>query len=121
MGIKQDNFHCHYYDTQGEGFFQTPGASIDSLGTRSKCANLPPIVDSLPTLEILSKLQNLLNLSDYDIDENIDSDINCNNYNVPELHSLETSSKDLSILHINTRTLSLNFDELLALLGNIDF
>ena len=87
------------------------------LGTN--VTDLPSIVDSLPTLEILSKLQNLPNLSDYDIDENIEPDINCNYYNVPELQSLETSSKDLSVLHMNIRSLSLHFDELFTLLGNI--
>ena len=59
------------------------------------------------------------NLSDYDVDENVEPDINCNYYNVPDLQSLETSSKDLSVLHMNIRSLSLHFDELSALLGNI--
>ena len=87
------------------------------LGTN--VTDLPSIVDSLPTLEILSKLQNLPNLSDYDIDENVEPDINCNYYNVPDLQSLVTSSKDLSVLHMNIRSLPLHFDELLTLLGNI--
>ena len=87
------------------------------LGTN--VTDLPSIVDSLPTLEILSRLQNLPNLSDYDIDENIEPDINCNYYNVQEIHSLETSNKDLSLLHMNIRSLSLHYDELFTLLGSI--
>lgn len=81
------------------------------LGTN--VADLPSIVDLLPSLEILSKLQNLPNLSDYDIDENIEPEIDCNYYNVQEFQSIKTSSKDISPFHMNIRSLHLHFYELL--------
>ena len=76
-----------------------------------------PLVDSLPTLEILSKLQNLPNLSDYDIDENIKPNINCDYLNVQEMQVLEVSPNDFKLLHLNVRSLTLHFDELFSLLG----
>ena len=76
-----------------------------------------PLVDSLPTLEILSKLQNLPNLSDYDIDENIEPNINCDYLNVQEMQVLEVSPNDFKLLHLNVGSLTLHFDELFSLLG----
>ena len=84
------------------------------LGTN--VTDLPSKVDLLPSLQILSKLQNLPNLSDYDIDEIIEPDINCNYYNVQEFQSIETSAKDISLFHMNIRSLHLHFDELFTLL-----
>ena len=87
------------------------------LGT--SVTDLPSIVDSLPKLEILSKIQNLPNLSDYDIDENFEPDIDSSYHNLDKLKALDVSSKDLSLFHMNIRSLSLHFDELHTLLGNI--
>ena len=69
-------------------------------------------------MEILSKLQNLPNLSDYDIDENIEPEIDCNYYNVQEFQSIKTSAKDISLFPLNIRSLHLHFDELFTLLAN---
>ena len=82
--------------------------------------DLPSIVDLFPSLLILSKLQNLPNLPDYDIDENIEPDINCNYYNVQEFQSIETSAKDISLFHMNMKSLHLHFDELFTLIVNTD-
>ena len=76
-----------------------------------------PLVDSLPTLEILSNLQNLPNLSDYDIDENIEPNINCDYLNVQEMQVLEVSPNAFKLQHLNVRSLTLHFDELFSLLG----
>ena len=86
------------------------------LGTND--TDLPSIVDLLPSLQILSKLQNLPNLSDYDFDENIEPDIDCKYYNVQEFQSIETSAKDISLFHMNIRSFHLHFDELFTLLAN---
>ena len=81
--------------------------------------DLPSLVDSLPSPEILSKIQNLPNLSDYDINENFEPDIECDYYNIEELKGTDISSNDLSLFHMNIRSLSLHLHELLSLLGNI--
>ena len=86
------------------------------LGTND--TDLPSIVDLLPSLQILSKLQNLRNLSDYDKYENIEPDIDCRYYNFQEFQSIETSAKDILLFHMKIRSLHLHFDELFTLLAN---
>ena len=68
----------------------------DDVLLRANVTDLPSIVDLLPSLQIPSKLQNLPNLSDYDIDENIEPDIDCNYYNFQEFQSSETHSCQVS-------------------------
>ena len=76
----------------------------------------------MPSYEITSQLVNLPYLSDYDIDENLNGQINSQYYAIEELGSLEAADKDFSLLHIllHIRSLPLHFDELLGLLSNID-
>ncbi len=73
---------------------------------------------SSPSLEIVSKLTNLRNLSDYDIHKNLNPKINPEYYSMQQLSSLETTEKDLTFLHMNIRSLSLHFEELHALLAS---
>jgi len=61
--------------------------------------DLSSIVDLLLSLQILSKPHNLPNLSYYDIDGNIEPDINCNYNNVQDFPSIETYVKDVSPSH----------------------
>ena len=75
------------------------------LGTND--TNLPSIVYLLSSLQVLSKVQNLPNLSDYDMDKKIKPDIDCRYYNVQEFQSVETSAKDISLSHMNIRGVSI--------------
>ena len=77
------------------------------------------VVDSLPSFEITSRLTNLPNLQDYDIDEHLPSNIDSSYHTIQELSTSETSPTDLSFLHMNIRSLSCHFDELLSLLTNL--
>ena len=79
----------------------------------------PSVVDSLPSFEITSRLTNLPNLQDYDIDEHLPSNIDSSYHTIQELSTSETSPIDLSFLHMNIRSLSCHFDELLSLLANL--
>ena len=79
--------------------------------------------DPTPSLQIVSKLTNLPNLSDDDIDENLNPNTSSQYYTMSELRSLEVSSKVFGLFHMNIRSLSLHYEEFHALLSNtnIDF
>ena len=77
--------------------------------------DLPLLIDSAPSFEIISNLINLPNLSDYDIDEYMPQNMDSRYFTLPELSSLQLSSSDFSILHTNIRSLSLHHDELVSL------
>ena len=79
----------------------------------------PSVVDSLPSFEITSHLTNLPNLQDYDIDEQLPSNIDSNYVSIQDLSSTDTNHTDLSFLHMNIRSLSCHFDELQTLLVNL--
>ena len=74
----------------------------------------------MPSYEITSLLDNLHNLSDYDIDENLNGHINSQYCAIEELGSLEASDKEFSLLQINLCSLPLHHDELFGLLSIID-
>ena len=82
--------------------------------------SLPSIADSLPSFEITSQLTNLSNLSDYDSDENYSFHINSQYCSVEDVSTMPVSDKDLSIFHMNIRSLGLHIDELHALLSCLD-
>ena len=85
--------------------------------------NLPSLVGSLPSFERSSKVTNLPNLSDYDADENLNLNITSQYCTVEEVASMAVPDKDLSLFHMNIRSLSLHFDELHALIPclNVNF
>ena len=60
------------------------------------------------------------NLEDYDIDEQVPSNIDSYYHAIQDLSSSDTSPTDLSFLHMNTRSLSCHFDELQSLLVNLN-
>ena len=53
--------------------------------------DFPSFVDSVPSFEITSRLTNLPNLSDYDIDEHLPSNINSSYHTLQDLLILSTS------------------------------
>ena len=80
----------------------------------------PSVVDSLPSFEITSRLTNLPNLQDYDIDEHLPSNIYSSYHTIQDLSASDTSATDLSLLHMKIRSLSCHFDELQSLLDNLN-
>ena len=72
--------------------------------------DFPSFVDSMPSFQITSSLTNMPNLSDYDIDEYLPSNVNSNYHTLQDLSTLSTSDNDFSLFHMNARSLSLHFD-----------
>ena len=81
--------------------------------------DFPSFVDSMPSFEITSSLTNLPNLGDYDIDEHLPSNVNSSYYTLQDLSTLSTSDNDFSLFHMNTRSLSLHFDELISTIATL--
>ncbi len=81
--------------------------------------DVPSFVDSALSFEITSGLTNLHNLQDYDIDENLPSNIDSNYHTVQDVSSSDISDNDLSLFHMNVRSLSCHFDELHSVLVNL--
>ena len=72
----------------------------------------------LPTLETHSKLYNLPNLNDFDMDENLILIIDSKYYEIPEFSELSRDVKDgFSQFHLNIRSLSAHLTELSQLLS----
>ena len=83
-------------------------------------------LSSVPRLEISSNLNNIPNLSDFDIERNITPQINFNYYAIDDFvnnHEIgNLISKDsLSVLHCNIRSLAANFDNLSCLLSDVQY
>ena len=74
----------------------------------------------MPSLDISSKLTNLPNLSNYGIDENLNLNINSRYCTIEELTNLQVFQEDLSLFHMNIRSLSLHHDEFHSLLTNLN-
>ena len=82
-------------------------------------SDFPSFVDTAVSFEITSGLTNLPNLEDYDIDEHLPSNVNSGYHTMQDLSSIDVSEKDLSIFHVNIRSLSLHLDELLSILTSL--
>ena len=74
----------------------------------------------MPPFEITSRLTNLPNLQDYDMDEHLPSIINSSYHTIQDLSTFDTSHTDLSLLHLNIRSLFCHFDDLQSLLVNLN-
>ena len=67
----------------------------------------------LPTFETRSKLSNLPNLNDFDMDENLIHTIDSQYYEITEFSKLNHAVKDgFSLFHLNIRSLSAHLTEL---------
>ena len=75
--------------------------------------------------ELRSKLTHIPSLDNFDLDENYVQAINSKYYDLPEFSKLYSSlsGKTFSLFHVNTRSLSKNFDQLQNVLSaaKIDF
>ena len=80
--------------------------------------DLPSQLELLPSFEIRSKLSQIPNLDDYDIDENFVQSINSKYMDQLAFNNLtSTLSKSLSLMHINIRSLSKHIDEFKTVLS----
>ena len=77
----------------------------------------PSQVDTLPSFEILSKLNNIPSLNSFDIDEKFVHTIDSKYYRVQDLPKSTDHETNFSLFHANIRSLSKHFDELQSLLS----
>ena len=82
--------------------------------------DLPSHLQTLPSLETRSKLVNLPNLNDFDIDENIISTINSKYYSVDEINKVQLDKQHFPVFHTNIRGLSKHHDTLHTQFGMIN-
>ena len=74
--------------------------------------DLPSHLKTLPSFETRSKVINLPNLEDFDIDENVVNAVNSKYYNIHELNKIKMINENFSVFHINIRSLSKHIDAL---------
>ena len=79
--------------------------------------DVPSFIDFAPSFEITSDLLNLPNLDDYDIDEHLPASINSSYHTLQEISNFNSSENDLALIHMNIRSLSFHFDELVSTLA----
>ena len=74
--------------------------------------DLPSHLQTLPSFETHSKLENLPHINDSDIDDNIVNTIFSKYHTLNEISQLNLSRKNFSIFHTNIRSLSKHIDSL---------
>ena len=80
---------------------------------------------NLPRLELTSSLNNLTNLVGCDIENGLFDQVNCDYYTIDEfknsdgIHNLTSKSKSFSVMHLNIRSLSANYDAFSSLLSDL--
>ena len=80
--------------------------------------DLPLQLELLPSYELRSKLSQIPNLNDFDIEENYVQTINSKYYNLHDFNSLTASiGKCLSFFHLNIKSLAKHLDELKTILS----
>ena len=83
-------------------------------------SDVQSFVDFAPSFEITSNLLNLPNLDGYDIDEHLPASINSSYHTLQEISNFNSSENDLALIHVNIRSLSFHFDELVSGLPEIE-
>ena len=83
--------------------------------------DFPSRLQLLPNYELRSKLSDIPTLDKFDLDENYVQSINSKYFDIPEIAKLSTtlSRKSFPLFHVNTRSLSKNFDQLLFVLSSL--
>lgn len=83
-------------------------------------------LDTLPRLEVISKLNNIPNLSNFDVERNLTPQVNFDYYSIHDFHSREEichsfSKNSFSTFHCNIRSLAANYDNLITLLSELHY
>ena len=82
--------------------------------------DFPSQLQLLLSYGLQSKLSHIPTLDDFDIDENYVQTINSKYYDISELSEFQSSkNKYFSLSHVNARSLSKNFDQLLSVLAAV--
>ena len=79
--------------------------------------DLPSQLATLPAYEILSRLDNLPQLNDFDLDDNLMHSIDSKYHKVSGLSNINTA-KTFSLFHVNIRSLTKHFSELHLLINS---
>ena len=82
--------------------------------------DLPSHLHTLPSFETPSKLVNLPNMNDFDIDDNIINIVNSKYHSLDEINKIKLPRQNFSIFHTNIRSLSKHFDLLHTQLSTIN-
>ena len=78
--------------------------------------DLPSQLKLLDSYELRSKLANMPNLQDFDMDENLIHKVNSKYYDIVSFPQIRTTRDSFSLFHANLRSLSAHLDELQLLL-----
>ena len=81
--------------------------------------DFPSQLQLLPNYELRSKLSHIPTLDNFDLDKTYVQSINSNHFDILDLQKVNdiVSRKHFSLIHVNTRSLSKNSDQLLSLLA----
>ena len=82
--------------------------------------DLPFHLHTLPSFETRSKLVNLPNMNDFDIDHNIINIVNSKYHSLDEINKIKLPRQNFSIFHTDIRSLSKHFDLLHSQLSTIN-
>ena len=74
--------------------------------------DLPSHLETLPSFETCSKLENLPHMNDFDIDDNIVNTISSKYHTLNEISQLNLLRNNFSIFHTNIKSLSKHIDSL---------
>ena len=112
-----DPFHCMLCIMEENSqiypyFFLDKSELLDLNGI-----DLPSQLNFLESYEIKSKLANMPNLHDFDMDDNLIHKVNSKYYDIIDLPQIKKNSHAFSIFHLNIRSLSAHLEELQLLLN----
>ena len=83
--------------------------------------DLPSQLKFLESYDIKSRLMNMPNLHDFDMDENLIHKVNSRYYDIIDFSRIKKYPHQLSLFHVNLRSLSASIDELHQLLNTFKF
>ena len=84
--------------------------------------DIPSFLENIPTFSLKSKLSNIPNLADVDIENNLINPINSDYYELDAFkHKTKNMEKSFGLFLINISSLNLHFDELHTALNLLDY